>query len=268
LLNGRAWAADAEARLLGRSDLNEIAHEAAMHVVTDDLGTIETMLAAQGMSDKEVRSTSKLLATRMEKDIRAFVSSLDGVNVASFEDAERIVAQRRLVLRFSALNSPNLYAKGRPLSYSVNDAEVARLERSLLATWIEREPTLRKKLEEMAMMNEISHIEATAVRKWVRELAMARGKRTISEMRGAQFFSSADADYYLECAVSAEIERVRGEKLSDPVQRPRFLEEAMAEFGAREEGAPVEVARSVKPNVEIEEPKKTQGPDLGIDFNK
>lgn len=258
-------AVEAEARLLDKRDLNALANDAAERVVTDDVDTIHTMLAAQGFGAGEIRSTSEKISARLVRDVRSFVASMNGQGFESFDDAKRTVAQRRLILRFSALNSPHLYAEGRALSYQVNENEAARLERSLLATWIEREPLLRKKLEELVMMGEMTDIDVTAVRAWTRKLAMARGKRAIDLMRGASFFSSADADYYLECAVVAEIERVRGGKLGDPIQRVRFIEESNTEYGAREEGAPVErtIARpaSTPPPVNDER-------TAAIDFNK
>lgn len=264
LVTAALGAADAEAVLLDKRDLVTLANESAARVVNDDVGTIHSMLEAQGMSPKEVQTTSQKLSARLVRDVRNFVQNLEGVSFASFEDAERAVAQRRLVLRFSALNSPNLYAEGRPLAYVVNDAEVARLDRSLLATWIEREPLLRQKLDELEIMGEMTAQDMPAVRAWTRKMAMERGKRTIKMMRGAAFFSAADADYYLECAVVAEIEHVRGEKLGDAVARVRFIEESNTEFGAREAGAPVEVSRKRQPV-----PSATDDPrTAAIDFNK
>jgi hypothetical protein len=263
---GALGAARAEARLLDKRDLTALANQAAERVVTDDVDTIHTMLDAQGLDDKEIKSTSQKLSARLVRDVRGYVASLEGHAFDSFEEAERSVAQRRLIYRFSALNSPHLYASGRPLSYQVNDAEAARLERSLMATWIEREPLLRKKLDELVMMGEATPTDVSAVRAWVRKMAMERGKRTIKIMRGASFFSSADADYYLECAVVAEIEKVRGEKLVDPRERARFLEEANVEFGAREAGAPVEIARPVETPAFSDD--RTASMSTGIDFNK
>jgi hypothetical protein len=258
-------AAEAEARLLDKRDLTALANSAAERVVNDDVDTIHTMLSAQGFAEREIRVTSEKLSSRLVRDVRSFVASMEGNGFDSFEEAERVVAQRRLILRFSALNSPHLYAEGRALSYQVTDTEAARLERSLLATWIEREPLLRKKLEELVMMGEMTDIDVQAIRSWTRKLAMERGKRTIKIMRGAAFFSAADAEYYLECAVVAEIERVRGEKLGDPVQRVRFIEESNTEYGAREAGAPVERAMarpaSTPPSVNDER-------TAAIDFNK
>lgn len=260
---GALGAADADAKLLDKRDLTALANDAAERVVVDDVDTIHTMLEAQGFDDKEIRSTSQKLSARLVRDVRSYVASLEGIGFDNFEEAERTVAQRRLILRFSALNAPSLYASGRALSYQVNDAEVARLERSLMATWIEREPLLRKKLDELTMMGEMTPTDVQAVRAWTRKLAMERGKRTIKIMRGASFFSAADADYYLECAVVAEIERVRGEKLGDAIQRPRFIDEANVEYGAREAGAPVEtIARPVK-TPEFEDERTA-----AIDFNK
>lgn len=257
-------AVEAEARLLDKRDLNALANDAAERVVTDDVDTIHTMLAAQGFGAGEIRSTSEKISARLVRDVRSFVATMSGQGFESFDDAKRTVAQRRLILRFSALNSPHLYAEGRALSYQINATEAARLERSLLATWIEREPLLRKKLEELVLVGEMTDIDVTAVRAWTRKLAMERGKRTIELMRGASFFSSADADYYLECAVVAEIERVRGGKLGDPVQRVRFIEESNTEYGAREEGAPVErIARPAKTPPSVNDDRTA-----AIDFNK
>lgn len=257
-------AADAHAYLLDRRDLTQLANDATARVMNDDLGTIQSMLAAQGLDENEVKGTSQKLAARLVGDVRGFVQSLEGVTFATIDDAERAVSQRRLILRFSALNSPHLYAQGRALGYVVNDAEVARLERSLMATWIEREPLLRQKLDELELMGEMTAQDMPAVRAWTRKLAVARGKRTIKLMRGASFFSAADADYYLECAVVAEIERVRGEKLGDPIARVRFIEESNTEFGAREAGAPLEPSRRRQPV-----PAATDDPrTAAIDFNK
>lgn len=258
-------AADAEARLLDGRDLNALANDAAERVITDDMDTIQSMLKAQGFAETEIRSTSQKLSTRLVRDMRSYVASLKGLSFDTFEEAERAVAQRRLLLRYNALNAPHLYAEGRALSYEVNEAEAARMERSLFATWIEREPLLRTKLQEMVMMGEMTEVDVTAVRAWTRKLAVARGKRTIALMRGASFFSAADADYYLECAVVAEIERVRNGKLSDPMQRARFIEESNVEFGAREAGAPVE--RSMARPASTPRPFHDER-TAAIDFNK
>lgn len=259
-------AADAEARLLDRRDLAQLASDATARVANDDLGTIESMLEAQGMSAAEIKPISQKLSNRLIRDVRAYVQSLEGITFDSIEDAQRAVSQRRLILRFSALNSPHIYAEGRPLSYAVNDVEMARLDRSLLATWIEREPLLRQKLDELELMGEMTAQDMPAVRAWTRKLAVERGKRTIKIMRGATFFSAIDAEYYLECAVVAEIERVRGEKLGDAVARVRFIEESVTEYGAREDGAPVERSRSRQA-----QPVPTATADdrtAAIDFNK
>lgn len=259
-------AVEAQAALLDKRDQIQLANEAASRIMNDDLGTIQTMLEAQGMPDKEVTATAKKLSERLVKDIRNYAYSLDGTNFDSFDDAQGAIAQRRLILRFSAINSPHLYSTGRPLPYTVNPAEMARLERSLLATWIEREPLLRLKLDELELMGEMTAQDMPAVRARTRTLAVERGKRTIRMMRGASFFSAADADYYLECAVVAEIERVRGEKLGEAVARVRFIEESVTEYGAREDGAPVEVSRRERP---APTPVvAADGRTAGVDFNK
>lgn len=263
---------DADARLMSKRDVREIADRAAQRVVTDDVETIHSLLSAQGVGEAEIASTSQRLISRLVRDVRAYANGLYGHSFPSFEDAEQKVEERWLILRFSALNAPHAYSTGKPLRYVVNDAEAARMERSLLATWIEREPLLRRKLDELVLMNEIQPREVMAVRSWSRELAVQRGKDTIAKIRGASFFSPADADYYLECAVVAEIERVRAEKLGDPVQRPRFIEDAVIEFGATEEGAMVQYRpQRQRPPVFESTTTTTAKSSLvteGIDFNK
>lgn len=260
---------DADARLMSKRDVTEIADRAAQRVVTDDLETINMMLSAQGLDDAEISSTSQRLISRLVRDVRAYATGLYGHSFGTFDQAERKVHDRWLILRFSALNAPHAYARGMPLRYVVNEVEAARMERALLATWIEREPLLRKKLDEMVLMNEIQPREVAAVRQWARKLAMQRGKETIEGIEGAAFFSSADADYFLECAVVAEIERVRADLLADPIQRPRFIEDAVVEFGASEESAVVEYRPRRQPQPSFDTAKSSATTDgIGIDFNK
>ena len=258
---------DADARLMDKRDVTEIADRAAQRVVTDDVETIHSMLSAQGLSEAEIATTSQRLINRLVRDVRAYATSLYGHSFPSFDAAERKVHDRWLILRFSAINAPHAYASGKPLRYAVSPNEAKRMERTLLATWIEREPLLRRKLDEMVLMNEIEPRQVQAVRQWARKLATQRGKDTIDEIMGAAFFSSADADYFLECAVVAEIERVRAE-LGDPVQRPRFVENAVVEFGATE-GTVVDYRpqRPAQPSFETAQ-SSVGGVTEGIDFNK
>ena len=257
-------ASEAEARLMENRDVREIADRAAARIVNDDVQTINDMLAAQGLSEGEIRTMSQKVVSRLVKDVRAYAASLAGHNFPSFEDAEDEVEERWLILRFSALNAPHLYASGRPLRYVVTEGEMKRMERSLVATWIEREPLLRKKLDEMVMMNELAPSDVSAVRQLTKTLALERGKDTIAEIRGATFFSPADADYFLECAVVAEIERIRGEKLGDPANRKSFVEDAVVQFGAQE--APLPVRQASRPVFDTA--KGSIAGTAEIDFNK
>ena len=239
-------ASDAEARLLHQRETNELANDAAHRIVTTDFETIRTMLTAQGFPEAEVARTSQQIVQRLVRDVRGYTKSLEGYAFEDFEDAARLVAERRTMLRFSALNSPAAYAQGRPLGYVVTQAEGERMTRGLMATWIEREPLLRRTLDEMVMMKQLTDYDVPAVRAHVKDLAVAHGRSTIARMRGAAFFSAADADYFLECAVVAEIEEARA-KLANPVERSLFLDLANAQFGARGDAAGHHVSRAPAP---------------------
>lgn len=227
-------AAPAEARMLDYRDAERVATRVVEQATKD--GVVDELLLQvvepYKVSPAEQRSILTRAKARYTTELRQLALAVSGESFDSLEAAAQTVLAREAVLRFNMLNDPRGYANGRKMTYKITIEEAKRLHRTLTATYIEREPLLRAKLDEMVLMEEVAREDMPSIRAHARDLCGARGLRTLKEIVGTSFFSPSDAAIYLEYAIDAEIDSIRIEKLADPVARPNFVEEAKARYPA------------------------------------
>lgn len=225
-------AAPADARMLDYRDAERVAtivmERATKDQVIDEL--LLQVVEPYGVSPAEQRGILVRAKKRYVAELRQMALTVSGETFETLESAATTVGHREAALRFNMLSDPRGYANGRKLSYRITIDEAKRINKTLTATFIEREPLLRAKLEEMVLMEELSREDMASIRSHARDLCAARGLRTLKGMVGSAFFTPSDAALYLEYAVEAEIDAIRMEKLADPVARPIFIDEAKARY--------------------------------------
>lgn len=223
----------AQARVLDSRDGTRVANESAARWTRSAPGSraLAAQLEAEGIHEEQAARVIDSINARALGEMRRFAVSLEGQSADSPEDLAARVTNRERILRFDILSNPRAYAAGKPMTFVMNDAQLTRYARGLMATWIEHEPALREKVDELVMMQDLAVEDVPAIRALARERVLSHAKDVLAGMRGAAFFASSDADYYLETAFDEEIDHIRGEYLSDPVARASFLEHARITFG-------------------------------------
>ena len=218
----------ASARIISSADTGRISDEAASRWTSSS--PINTAVLKQ-LETNEIpeEAALKILASidrRAISEMKRYALSLDGQSFASPDALKAAVTNAERLLRFNILSSPRAFANGKALTYVVSDVESMRLARGLVATWIEHEPALRSKLDEMVMMQDLEAEDVAPVRFLAREKTVLHAKEILDGMRGAAFFSQTDAEYYLETSYDEEIDRIRIDVLGDAASKLTFLEEA------------------------------------------
>lgn len=225
-------ASPADARMFDLRDAERVAkvvvERAAKDPVVDEL--LLQVVEPYGVSPAEQQAILVRAKKRYLAELRQTALALSGESFENVEAAAAAVGRREAVIRFNMLNDPRGYANGRKMGYRISVEEAKRLHRTLAATYIEREPLLRAKLDEMVLMEELAREDVQSIRAHARDLCGDRGLRTLKEIVGTSFFTPSDAAIYLEYAVDAELDSIRIEKLADPVARPNFIEEAKARY--------------------------------------
>ncbi len=237
-----AMATPAAARVLDGRDADRLANDSAEEFLRRDnaMQSIAVLLESQGMQEEQLQKVQEKITRRLIAGIRATAYSFEGESFDTYEQAKEAVVRRSRIFQFNAMSNPIAYAENRPTKFQMTAPEIARMEKTLLATYIEKEPILREKLSEMVLMEDLKASDVASIRALARERVVAKGKETLQAMRGASFFSAFDAAYFLETAIEGEIDTIRSEKLSDPTILPVFLEEARTRF-------PVEIETSEAP---------------------
>ena len=229
--------ASAQARMLDLSDAARVGDAAAEKWITEQpVGRqVTVQLEAEGLKENAARQVTSAIDKRAAADLRRFAATLEGRTLDPDEIAATMAGYLK-VLRYNVQSNPRGYASGRPLAYTVTDAEAQRIARGLPATWIEHERPLRAKLDELSMMGELDTRDFAAVRSLARSMAIANAKTILAGMRGASFWSAADAEYYVESSIDETIDRVFAEKLSDAATRAAFIDEAHSAVPTRDAG--------------------------------
>ncbi|HVO31594.1 MAG TPA: hypothetical protein VMV18_12695 [bacterium] len=208
---------------------------------------VQVQLQAEGVSDAETAKTLAAIDRRAGAELRRFGTTLEG-KIFTADELRAAIAGRERVIRFDAQSSPRAYAAGRPLTWVVSDAEAARLARGLAATWIERQAPLREKVKELVTLEDITEEDVPALQAYARYLTLEHARERILSMRGAGFFSADDAQRFVDEAFDEKIDEIRIEKLSEPVARSGFLDDARAHYsmGADETSAGLNLPRDTQ----------------------
>jgi hypothetical protein len=223
----------AQAHIVDLSEVEKLGNQAAAQWENDaPTGAGVNALLGENVTPAQTKQILDGINRRAVLDLRKFAVSLEGKDFDTFDEMKKIVYAHERVVRFEVLSNPRGYAMGRPMSYVVTEAEAARLSRTLIATWIEREPVFREKVDELVMMNDLQAEDVPSVRAYARSLTIAHAKDILAGMKGNAFFCSQDAEQYLESSFDEEIGHLRGEKLMDPAARASFIEDARSRFPA------------------------------------
>lgn len=213
---------------------------------------VTAQLKADGLPAEQIDRMLIRVDHRAKDELKRFAMSLEG-HALDKEEVREAIAARESVLRYDIQSDPESFAEGRAFRFHVGDADIARLQRGLAATWIEREGPLRSKLRDMVTMEDLNRADVKAVRFLAREITLEHARKVLSQMRGAPFFSPTDAELYLEQAFNEEIATVCAVRLGDATSASQFVEEAKLRYVTADipVGANAEAEMPGRPHVAI-----------------
>lgn len=187
--------------------------------------SVRTRLRADGLAEGEVARSIAAIEKRMRKELSEHVRSLQGRPYGDLDAVERSIAARRRMIAHNVASWPKGYANGFPAPYVIDAKDADRLLLSVDAIVRACETSLRDTVRRLASDGTLPWEDVRILRDFSRARGLARARRTISKMRGAAFFSEADARLYLETVIAAELETLR-QRVDDPRTRTALLERA------------------------------------------
>jgi hypothetical protein len=216
--------------LVTMNDADRLATRISHQISSDNslAQQLDTAMSASGISSARIPGLRGAILRRLSFDATRIAEGLEGKSFDSPDGAWDILEHRLQILRFDAVNQPTLYAAGSPLRFKVNDAEAARLARSLPVLWTDREGALREKLDELSSSG-LSSTDYQSLRNWAKNACLAKGREALEELKGSALFNQGDAEVYLGYAIDNEVDTIRTDRLSDETARNQLLEELRSE---------------------------------------
>lgn len=187
--------------------------------------SVKVQLRRDGMAEAEIAGAVRSIEKRMTGELVRLVRGMEGRAFGEIEEVEAAVAARRKLIAHNVASWPKGYARGFPTTFVVDKEDAERLLIGVEGLVRACEKSLRETVRELALQGTVAWEEVRVLRDFSRARALSRARRTVSRMRGASFFSEADARLYLENAVASELETLR-QRVQDPSTRTIVLENA------------------------------------------
>jgi len=213
--------------VIDRQDVRSLRERVVRKAIARDIAveSAKTQLRREGLNEARVQRIATAIRRRLSALTGKYVDSLHGVRLASIEDAQEAIDRRERVLCYDASAWPVGFGDGRPLAFVFSQDDAEAFLAIVDAMILDAEPPLRDTARDLVSDGRISATDSAQLRDFSRMHAKARARTVIEEIRGAPFFSKADARLYVETAIAEELDRIRSE-LREPVTRGRVLDDA------------------------------------------
>lgn len=194
----------------------------ARDLVAESVGA---RLRRNGFEAGDVEIITNAIRQRLSAELEEYVDSLRGLRFGSMDDLHDAIRIRETILCHDAIARPRRFAGGRPLTFIVGQSDAEELLRSIDARIAFREVSLRDTLRELSARQRVTLADEYSVGTYSRMRAKTAARTAIQEMRGAPFFSKAEAGSYVGNAIDAELERILA-AVRDRATRDAVLEKA------------------------------------------